>query len=433
MPAQHSYNLNVYNAKKFRDSISGPSAANIFFTIGKTTSWANERFPPQAVTSVKAFNEVWSNMIGGKRITGYDVNLCAVRFDWEEGTVYQQYDDSSNDKLLQQTYYNFYVVTDDWNVYKCLFNNNDAPSTEKPESTSLTNSFTTADGYIWKYMYTVLSSDRLRYTTNSFIPISVSHGVIENARPGEISSIVVTNAGSNYAVEDLYVIITGDGYGANAYPVRDSSNNNIVKVVVDNPGRGYTYANATILSSVGTGAATRAVLSPPGGHGSNPYEELGASYVAINPQLDADENGKLITNNDYRQIALIEGPYKYGTTEQTSNTVFDQTITMTVTGISADYQNDEFVYQGVDFGSSTFSATVANWDGANGIIHLANIVGTPKGDVLIGETSTARKFVTSIVYPEMQPRSGRLLYMDNIVPVERAMDQTDSFQIILSF
>ena len=48
--------------------------------------------------------------------------------------------------------------------------------------------------------------------------------------------------------------------------------------------------------------------NPPGGHGSNPIEELGANNVMISQTLDKDESGVFPVNDDYRQFGLWKNP-----------------------------------------------------------------------------------------------------------------------------
>ena len=68
---------------------------------------------------------------------------------------------------------NYYVVTSEFKVYKCLNNNNATASTEEPTSTS-SAPFTTTDGYVWKYMYSVSASDFEKFKTDDYIPIPLT-------------------------------------------------------------------------------------------------------------------------------------------------------------------------------------------------------------------------------------------------------------------
>ena len=61
------------------------------------------------------------------------------------------------------------------------------------------------------------------------------------------------------------------------------------------------------------------------------------------------------------------------------------------------------------------------------------VSGVPGSELVVGETSTAARFLNSVTSPDMEPFSGNLLYIDNVTPIERAEDQIEDFKIILNF
>ena len=73
------------------------------------------------------------------------------------------------------------------------------------------------------------------------------------------------------------------------------------------------------------------------------------------------------------------------------------------------------------------------WDSSNNIIKLSNVEGVPSNELLTGSVSTAARFLNSVTDPHLRPYTGKLLYMDNIQPIQRATDQTETFQIVLKF
>ena len=76
---------------------------------------------------------------------------------------------------------------------------------------------------------------------------------------------------------------------------------------------------------------------------------------------------------------------------------------------------------------------IAQWDSGNNIMKLTNVEGTPSAELLIGSQSTGARFLDSVTAPDLRPYSGKLLYINNIKPIERSSDQTESFKIILKF
>ena len=441
MTAARSKNLDIFVAKQVKEAVSEPSPSNVYLTFGKSSAWPNEASPTQANTSVTGINDVWRNMVGAKRIYGNNVRHAIPRINWVYGDVYAEYDDFQDSLDMTNPSNHFYVITSEYHVFKCLSNNYGVPSTVMPNILVTTTHFQTADGYIWKYMYSLNAEEKLRFTTETFIPVkTLSEGdnsqqwlVQENAIDGGIHVIKVTDGGSNYTANDVVVSIVGDGQYANAYAVLNTTSNTVQSIVVDNLGYGYRYAQISLLSSVGAGATAKALISPPGGHGSDPLCELGGSYLMFDIQLKNTEDGVLTTHNDYRQIALIEDPLLYGTANLCSTPVVSQLTTLNLNGTSVEYSEDEWVYQGSSLQNPTFKGYVTEWDSSNNTIKLSQTEGIAKKDLLIGANTTAARFVSFIINPALEPRSGRLLYTDNISAIQRADDQAEDYRIVLNF
>lgn len=128
----------------------------------------------------------------------------------------------------------FYVVTDEYNVYKCLDNNNGALSKIKPSGTQL-DPIKTSDGYIWKFMYNIPINLRNKFYTDEYIPVvsALTNHFYSN---GTIDNVYITNRGEGYS--SAIVSVTGDGY-------RESDPILITRATVVNEGSGYAE-DATI-------------------------------------------------------------------------------------------------------------------------------------------------------------------------------------------
>lgn len=129
----------------------------------------------------------------------------------------------------------FYVVTDDFSIYKCLDNNLNANSTVKPAETS-PETFVTDDGYKWKFMGTVPVSLRNKFLTPTQIPVVTS---IKNQfySKGEIRSVDVLDTGNNYTYASI--VVQGDGY-------LEEDPYLIINYNIANGGNVYTNATLTI-------------------------------------------------------------------------------------------------------------------------------------------------------------------------------------------
>ena len=132
-------------------------------------------------------------------------------------------------------YSNFYVVNEDYNIYKCLDNFKGGKSTVKPTETSI-EPFTLSDGYVWKFMGSVQPAQRHKFATRSQIP--VARAVNESFfSSGEIKYVNVLDTGNGYTSASFSVV--GDGY-LQSDPVY------ITALSMDNTGAGYTAANVII-------------------------------------------------------------------------------------------------------------------------------------------------------------------------------------------
>lgn len=434
-----SIDLKVYSAEQFKSSVA--TASQIYLTYGRSFTWANDASPNVSNTSVSTSYEVWRYMIGGKRITGNDVHHVIKRTNWTANTVYTAYDDLSS-CLYDYANSKFYILTTDFNVYKCLANNYSSNSTVMPTSVSSNNTTQTADGYTWKYMYTLTSEEQLRFTTSDYMPVktviaddgSQQWTVQQSAVSGDIQSILITNAGTNYSNASLITInINGDGAGATAIAGINNISNTINSISITNPGSGYTNALVVISSSQGAGATARAIISPIGGHGSDAMYELGGNSLIINTKFDGSEGSILPVTNEFRQISVLKDPLLYSNSNVSMLTVFSELTKVSLTGVATNFQADEFVYQGSSLGSSTFSGRVVEWDSANNLLKLIDTRGTPTTQTILGATSTASGFLTSVTNPDLQADTGKVMYVDNILPISRSEDQADDFKILITF
>lgn len=93
--------------------------------------------------------------------------------------------------------------------------------------------------------------------------------------------------------------------------VNSSSGNSIYKVDVLDAGANYRSANVVIRPDASVGveanAVLRAIISPPGGHGSNQAAELQSIFTGITTKFIQDEEA-LTPDNDYRTVGILKDP-----------------------------------------------------------------------------------------------------------------------------
>jgi hypothetical protein len=158
----------IHIAEQLVESLSEIDPTNLYLFIGKTDEWDDETDPPFPTKSVANTQfRYWDQMMSAKKITPSDVKHVITRTDWSFGSDYFAYTHDSN--VLYDN--EFYVVTDDYNVYKCLQNNlSNGVSTIKPTGNGV-NVIELTDGYKWKFMYSIKPQDVLKFTDDKYIPV----------------------------------------------------------------------------------------------------------------------------------------------------------------------------------------------------------------------------------------------------------------------
>lgn len=215
-----------------------------YYFLGKTLEWNVDDDPEIPQNTFSYEMDIRKNIIFSKLISGSDISLVAPRYDWKTGEVFDMYDDqidNSNSTYNGATSLEaakFYVLTNQYNVYKCLDNNLNAVSVNMPTHTGDTP-VTYADGYKWKFMYTIPASMRNKFLTTAYIPVYTS---LTNQfySAGEITSITIDNGGSGYTSANF--VINGDGYIENNPYV-------ITLIEVADDGDGYASPPVVTISS----------------------------------------------------------------------------------------------------------------------------------------------------------------------------------------
>lgn len=272
----------------------------------------DEDNPPTPVDSTLSFFQTYDDIIALKKILPASVSHVIKRLDWTTGTVYDQYEDFVND-LEDRNY--FVMNTDTYYVYKCIYNNGGATSTVAPTGSS-TSVITTADGYKWKFMYEVRTTDVTKFMTTDWIPVpvvttddgSLQYDVQAAAVDGAIDHIQVISGGTGYTTGMAVTISGGGGSSATATVV--ASGGVVTGITITGRGSGYRNGVTADLSGVGGGNATaRVIVGPTGGHGSNAKNEMGGFYVMMNARLvGADGSGDFPVGDDFRQVGLLLNP-----------------------------------------------------------------------------------------------------------------------------
>jgi hypothetical protein len=179
----------------FQNSINNPQ--NSFYTfVGRPYPWPNDAAPPVANNSLIQYEQsIFGDLVYGKLVQSTDVKPMIVRNNWVANTVYDAYDQTDGELFNNA---NFYVFTDENKVFKCIFNAEGGPSTIKPILASTSGVFSTSDGYIWKYMFTIDSTSQSKFSSNNYLVVLPNTSVESSASPGALDYIRVDQPGQQY-------------------------------------------------------------------------------------------------------------------------------------------------------------------------------------------------------------------------------------------
>ena len=432
MPAIITSKFRYQNARNLIQNISDPAESYYLF-VGRTQPWTpSDASVPTPQDRQSDEINAWANSIALKRIVASQVSHCAPRYNWISGTVYSEYDDQDFQLSTRQ----YYVVTDELNVYKCI-QAGAGPSVIKPTGTATTISTTPlADGYRWKFMFTITGNDVNKFLTNQFFPLkklesddnSIQWIIQSAAINGAIHHIKLVSTGSGYTSAPT-VTIEGDGTGATA--TATVSNGIVTGITMNTIGSGYSKAIVTLSGGgASTQATARAIITPRGGHGSDPVSELGGFYVMVQVLLEgADGSGDFIIDNDYRQLGIVRNPLEFNSNViATSNTKSALTI-LNYSGLTGGSFVKDSEITGGTSGAKGYIVSVDS-----GLVKIYQNDNTGYKSFTAGETITSGAVsasLTSIVDPEIQRFSGDVVYIENRSPVNRASNQTEDVRLVI--
>lgn len=441
----------VYFAPSSTIATTQELLATYYCFLSRVEPWTNESVPPAPTQDTKSLNQIFKNMFVAKKITSNDISPVIERINWVSGETYSYYQDDinmfeldDNGTLLRR----FYVKNRFDQVFKCLWNAGDAPSTVEPYFEPGTFNanliFQGNDDYKWKYMYTITAGTKFKFMDDAWMPIPIANTtpnpIYTTSGSGSIDVINVTDGGSGYDPTNSAITVTVTGPNttqavANATVVSGV----ITDIVVSNKGSNYIYANVSITSANGSNATAIAPVSPIGGHGYNPTTELGVRHVMITTTFNTDEGEKLPTNIDFRQIGILVNPLeiKTATTYGIANSeIYKLSTDFIVSPGFGSYITDEIVYQSPDgtLELATFYATTLSFDPASNRLRVINTYGTSNTSQLIyGQTSGTSRVITQTQTPTLVPFSGYITYIENREPVARDSEGSEQFKLVLGY
>lgn len=342
---------------------------NHYLFIGKTTPWTEaddasemplnpqaELSPAPAKDTHEEERRVWDEMLGLKKITGLNASLVIPRSDWDGTgkTIYRVYDDRNpnlyapanlDEKLaanLSRTVLgnpvvlklgNFYALNSEYDLFVCIQTGVDSsgyptPSTEEPRRTQSPRElidYTEIDGYIWKYITTIKSSDVNKFLTDHWIPIRTLSA--QEIKESQIEAAAGGIPDAQAIVQDAAVT---DGSGI------------VLSCVVENlteQTNSYTKTHKGVLSALGTNAygVSTATIAPRIVAGIPGIPPSGVSGAYINMHLHITSPASLVG-----EVYVIESytpSVGYGSINLTPGAQWsDQLQSASTAGVSVEYE-----------------------------------------------------------------------------------------------
>ena len=485
MPAIITSKFRRNNAQAFETSF-GSSGNKYYLGIGKpsafgtktrpdgrTENLGTDSTPITPADSVQQEYDTFDDLLAVKRITSSDVSFAAPRINWTSGTVYDYYRHDYGNRITGGTSIqsansgatnlydaNFYVMNSNFQVYKCLDNNNNGQSTIEPTGEN-TLILETSDNYKWKYMYTLSASAQANFLSTDFMGVSSNSTVTNAAVDGAVNIVKIKTPGTG-GTNGTYTNIPMRGDGSNGQVSITIASGSVTAVSVTAAGTGYSYANIRVsdINVAGGGSLSGAeldcIIEPKGGHGFDPFEELGAFFVILNTSFEGAEtanSGDFTTTNDFRRVALIRDPKSAGSAATV--TTLRATRAVRFSGTPGTFQVDEKITQT----NTGAVGKVVQFDSANKILFYTQTRYSDEGvdangnkilfsgtDTINGATSSATGIPTGVTetvnnvslvsghsLPEIDEDSGDVMYIENRAPVARSVDQTENVKLIIEF
>lgn len=349
------------------------------------------------------------------------------------------------------------------------------------------------DGYIWKYLFTVSPADIIKFDSTEYITlpnnwntstdsqiVAVRENGDSSVNNNQIKTVYIDSEGSNYTSGEVDIL--GNGTGGRVF-VQTNANGEIINTTVTSGGSGYTYGIVDLGplqpgSTISNPAKLIPIIPPSRGHGFDLYKELGADRVMIYARFD-DSTRDFPVNTKFCQIGILKNPTTFISTETFSGGEFSglyaikfdsvnsflpeigEKINQTVsTGIAVGYVasydsdtkvlkyfRDRSLYYGPTHDQTDYVgvSTEAN-SNINFSFSGSNVVGESSGfsgqiSPFSGITTTVNNsiinlgvtFTNGLANPEINKKTGDVIYIDNRPLVPRNVRQKEDIKIILEF
>ena len=332
--------------------------------------------------------------------------------------------------------------------------------------------------------YVVVPNDWATSTDSQIV--SIREAGNSDVNFNQIKKVYIEYGGANYKPGTFNVDIVGDGSGGKVSVT--TSGNSIISAVVTSGGSGYTWAVVDLgrlqpdgSQGLSNPAKLIPIIPPSKGHGYDIYSELGTDKVLVYARFD-DSTKDFPTDTKFAQVGIIKNPTTF-----TSNTivftenqysslyaiklpssfsgtpVIGEEIEQTradgniARGYVASYDSETKVlkyfrdrslyfnnatnetdYRGIGKDSNVydFQSNGQNIVSVNGTFTSSidtSLTNTNKITIGSKVIDLGVTFTNGLANPEINKKTGDIIYIDNRPLVERDIRQKEDVKIILEF
>ena len=333
--------------------------------------------------------------------------------------------------------------------------------------------------------YVVVPNDWATSIDSQIVSVR-ENGDSGSTNPNQIKKVYIENGGDEIYITGNYTVdILGDGTGGRV-SITVNSSGSITSAQVVAGGYGYTWGIVDLGplrgENIPEGDAAKLIpiIPPSKGHGYDIYTELGTDKVLVYARFD-DSTKDFPTDTKFAQVGIIKNPTTFSsdtviftenqysslgaiglTSSFTGTPVIGEEITQTVTGgiargYVASYDRDTrvlkyFQDRSLYFGNSldqtdrTDHSRVYNFESTGGSITPISGLYSGSIDTTLGSPTPTNKvtvggkvidlgvtFTAGLANPEINKKTGDIIYIDNRPPVTRDIRQKEDIKIILEF
>ena len=473
--------------------LSNPTPGSVGF--GRTDNWDTST-TNNPVDNFQYLSHYRDTSLFGKKITAENARRVIRKVQWVSNTPYDMYrhdyrqgNESSVSKTVRLYDSNYYIVTSEFKVYVCIDNGSSGSNPSitgsliEPTQTDVEPPVAGSDGYRWKYLFSISPSDVIKFDSTEYITVPndwltttdsniqiIREGGDSDTNNNQIKTVYIEDGGTGYSNGTASII--GDGSGATVSIAVDSSGT-ITSATVTNGGKGYTYGIIDLSANSGSGSKLIPIIPPSKGHGYNIYEELGTDKVLMYARFD-DSTKDFPIDTKFAQVGIIKNPetfsgagvtfagnafsslYAVGLTTSRTVTIGEQ-ITQSTSGAKgyvASFDKDTKVlkyYQDrslcfgnkVDQTDSNSTTNIVAFDSTNDITFSQSTPSSASINTDLTDTSVVVvnnkqinlgvTFTNGLANPEINKKTGTIIYIDNRPEVQRDSRQKEDIKIILEF